>query len=160
VTINSCVCQDKKPSNVSTVEFCARVEPKPKLRPRFGRARIGGREVVRTYTPKKTADFEMLVRTAALRAMLGQKPLTGPLFARIDCYLPIPKSWTKAKREAARAGLLYPVGKPDLDNFKKAVMDAMNGVVYVDDAQIVDDAGKKRYADEPRVDVFIQELDQ
>lgn len=159
MTINSANCQDKK-SSCKTIQFVARVEPKPKLRPRFGRARIGGREVVRTYTPKKTVDFEMAVRVAALRAMLGAKPLAGPLFARVDCYLPIPKSWTKAAREAARAGSLYPVSKPDLDNFKKAVFDAMNGVVFVDDSQIVDDAGKKRYADEPRVEVFIQELDQ
>lgn len=152
-------CQDKKlPGPV--IQFVARVAPEPKLRPRFSRARIGGREVVRTYTPKNTVDFEMLVRVAALRAMVGKKPFSGALFARVDCYLPIPKSWTKAEREAARAGTRYPVSKPDLDNFKKAVLDAMNGVVYLDDSQIVDDAGKKRYADEPRVEVFIQELDQ
>lgn len=154
------VCQDVISASRQTISFSVRTKPVPKARARVTTRRIGKRVVAHAYTPKTTADFEMTVRTAALRAMIGIEPLTGALFARIDCVLPIPASWPLRKREAARVGSIYPTSKPDLDNLKKAVLDAMNGVVYKDDSQVVSDAGEKRYGDEPRVDVFIQELDQ
>jgi Holliday junction resolvase RusA-like endonuclease len=137
-----------------------RTKPVPKARARVATRRFGNRVVAHAYTPKTTADFEMTVRTAALRAMVGMEPLTGALFARVTCVLPIPASWPKRKRDAALAGSMYHTSRPDLDNLKKAVFDAMNGVVFNDDSQVVSDAGEKRYGDEPRVDVFIQELDQ
>jgi Holliday junction resolvase RusA-like endonuclease len=52
---------------------------------------------------------------------------------------------------------VFPNVKPDLDNVVKAVLDALNGVVYLDDAQVVNLVATKRYATEPRVEVYIFE---
>ena len=57
------------------------------------------------------------------------------------------------------AGQRTPTKKPDADNIAKVVCDALNGVAYKDDTQIVSLHIKKSYtADEPRVEVMIQPL--
>ena len=47
--------------------------------------------------------------------------------------------------------------KPDLDNVLKAVLDAMNDVVYVDDSQVVNMVAHKRYSAQPRIEVYVNE---
>lgn len=72
-----------------------------------------------------------------------------------------PKSWSQKKRKAALQGVVHHIVKPDLDNVLKAVGDALNGVVYEDDSQIIDCHIRKAYAETPRVEVFISsELQQ
>jgi Holliday junction resolvase RusA-like endonuclease len=56
----------------------------------------------------------------------------------------IPKSWPKWKRDAALLGIYTP-GRPDIDNVAKAVLDAFNGIVYKDDAQVYELTVKKIY---------------
>lgn len=72
--------------------------------------------------------------------------------------MPIPVSWAKEKQEMARTDAIYPTARPDLDNLAKSILDACNGVIYKDDAQIVDLITHKRYDDSPRVEVTIQIL--
>ena len=62
----------------------------------------------------------------------------------------------KYKRKMIEEGTLYPIVKPDIDNVAKAILDALNGVVYKDDNQIVELHIKKLYSDEPRVIVKIE----
>ena len=50
-----------------------------------------------------------------------------------------------------------PVKKPDWDNVAKAITDSLNGIVYVDDAQIVSVYVSKRYSAEAGVGVTIRE---
>ena len=48
--------------------------------------------------------------------------------------------------------------RPDLDNLAKAVKDALKGVIYADDSQIVEAHLFKRYG-EPQVKVQIKSLE-
>lgn len=48
--------------------------------------------------------------------------------------------------------------RPDLDKLQRAVLDALTGVVYLDDSQVVDVHATKRYGDAPGLDVEIREL--
>jgi Holliday junction resolvase RusA-like endonuclease len=52
---------------------------------------------------------------------------------------------------------MRPVTKPDVDNLAKSVLDAINGVAYKDDNQIVDLVARKVYADIPFVKVFVSD---
>ncbi|ACC76131.1 RusA family crossover junction endodeoxyribonuclease [Paraburkholderia phymatum] len=104
-----------------------------------------------TYTPKKTRRYEHDVRTVAMQAMGALRPCRDAVHVSLVVFLPVPERFSKAKRAAALAGLVYPVVRPDLDNFEKAVTDALNGVVYHDDSQICDVVKSKRYSDRPRV---------
>lgn len=124
-----------------------------------GRPRIttrGGK--VRSFTPPKTVAFEGLVALAAERAMEGADPLSGPVSLTLFVELPVPQSWSLKKKRAALSGNHQPCGRPDLDNYVKAVADGGNAVLWNDDSQIIMLLATKRYAEMPGVHVEVQTL--
>jgi len=135
------------------VNFVVCGEPVGKGRPRFARQK----GFVKTYTPKKTADWEQEIAQAAKQAMGSQDPLDTPIALSVRIYKTIPVSWSKAKRQQAESGEQRPVGKPDLDNYIKAVMDAGNGILWVDDSQVCELHSSKAYGS-PRIEVTVLEL--
>lgn len=76
----------------------------------------------------------------------------------ITAYYGIPKSTSKKKYELMMNGDVLPRKKPDLDNVAKIIMDALNGLAYEDDKDIVELQITKEYSDEPRVVIEIQQL--
>ena len=137
------------------IEFFVPGAPVGKGRPRAARRGTG----VVMFTPEKTAGYEALVAAAASNAMRAEAgPLfTGPLEAVLEMRIPIPASWSKAHKAAALAGAELPTSKPDIDNVSKAILDACNGVVFRDDAQVVMLVATKAFSDEPGVRVVIRE---
>ncbi len=141
-----------------SITFFVPGQPQGKGRAKAGRG-AGGH--VRMYTPGKTVAYEGLVALAASQAM-SRKSLDaflGPVFLCMDIGLKVPASWSKVKREIALAGGLLPTTKPDIDNTEKIVADALNGVVWGDDTQVVLVAKRKRYAATPGVRVWVVPLD-
>lgn len=122
-----------------------------------GRARFV-KATGRAFTPQKTVAFEGLVALAGQEAMDGRPPLTGPLHIAVTAYFPIPASKPKKWQAAASAGRERPTKKPDWDNLGKSVSDALNQIVYIDDAQIVDATVRKFYAAVPRTIVQVTEI--
>lgn len=127
--------------------------------PMRGKQRPRATRMGRIYTPKETVNAEAYIKYLASVAMGEMEPFTGALKATFAIYVEIPKSFTKGKREAALAGTVYPTTKPDLDNIVKLLADAMNGVVYKDDKQIVSICVSKKYADSASAHVYIGEID-
>lgn len=130
--------------------------PVGKSRPKF--STVNGHAVA--YTPQKTANYETLVKLSYQQQCGDCKPFDKdvPLTAVIHAYFPIPKSVSKRKREIMSGGLFPHTKKPDTDNLAKCVLDALNGIAYQDDSQIVALRVTKYYAEEPHVDVEIYEL--
>ena len=128
-------------------------DPVPKGRPKF--TSIAG--FMRTYTPKKTVDYELTVRAAAKAAMGPTDLLETPVGVYLYIRLPIPKSHSKKRRDACLSGQEKPIKKPDIDNLAKSILDGMNGVIWKDDAQIVSLHVTKVYASGAGVDVLIKE---
>ncbi len=124
-------------------------EPEGKGRPRFDR-RSG-----RAYTPASTRSYEAALRLAAQAEMAGRPLMTGALEVLIVAAFPIPKSFSKAKRSDALVGALRPTRKPDADNLLKGI-DALNGVVWEDDAQVTDATVKKIYAERPELTIQVR----
>lgn len=121
-----------------------------------GRPRAAKRgKHIQLYTPEKTATYEGVIALTARQAMAGGLLLEGPVATVMEIRLPIPQSWPKRKQAAALAGTEYPTKKPDADNVIKAIFDALNGVVWHDDTQVVDIVVRKRYAAVPGVAVEI-----
>ncbi|UTH73498.1 RusA family crossover junction endodeoxyribonuclease [Chromobacterium sp. IIBBL 290-4] len=113
----------------------------------------------RHYTPAKTAHYEARVSWIAKQAF-GNRPLiTGPVDIELRIFLPVPASWPKRRRALALAGLVLPTVKPDIDNIEKAVYDALNKVVWQDDALVCDVVKSKRYAEQAGVKVTIKPID-
>ena len=129
------------------VRFTIPVKPKPKQRPQHGRGY--------TYTPKETREYEQMAGIYARMAV--KRPLEGAIRVKVDFYIPIPKSWPEGKKRLAEAGEIRPASRPDLDNLEKALFDGINGIVWIDDAQVVEVHKAEWYGD-PRTDVEISEV--
>lgn len=116
-------------------------QPQGKARPRFTRRGIA-------YTPARTRSYEALLRAAGQSAMAGRPPIEGPLAVRMEAVFAVPSSWPNVRRLQALSGAIKPTGKPDADNLVKCC-DALNGVAWRDDAQLVDVRVLKRYGPTP-----------
>ena len=97
------------------------------------------------YTPSNTRKAEDVIRSEARLALKNQKPFLGPLRVRVDALIPVPKSWPGIIKDLALSGRALP-GKPDVDNYAKLALDALNDVVFADDAQVVDVRATKQFA--------------
>jgi crossover junction endodeoxyribonuclease RusA len=106
--------------------------PIPKARPRV----VDGR----AFTPSRTKEYEALVREYARVAWGNREPWAGPVALTMLFF----------RATAHRA---------DLDNLVKAVTDALQGVVYDNDAQVAI-LHAERYIDrdDPRVEILVERL--
>lgn len=107
------------------------------------------------YDPKKSREYKLYVSEMARQVKI-QGVFTGPVEMTVNIYRQIPKSWSKKKQQQAEDGLIKPTLKPDVDNYVKAVKDALNGIAYVDDSQVVVLFISKHYSFEPRVHIRIE----
>lgn len=117
-------------------------DPVGKGRPRFGRTKNRG---VHTYTPDKTAKYEALV-ARCYRAAIGYTIKYASIGIEINAYFPIPKSYSRKRVQDIMEERELPTKKPDCDNIVKIILDALNGVAYTDDKQVVDVRCRKHYA--------------
>lgn len=123
-------------------------KPTPKGRPRF--TRTG-----RTYTPAKTRAAEINIQSAwVLTTNNRRRPHDGPVSVEYHAYFIPPTSWPKWKREAALAGHLIHTTKPDWDNLAKT-LDGLNGLAWLDDAQVFHAITAKHYDTVARTEVKI-----
>jgi Holliday junction resolvase RusA-like endonuclease len=119
----------------------------------------GGRPIITSHTPEKTVAYEGLVAHEGRIAMRGRPLLAGPVELVLHIACAVPASWSKRKQADALAGRIRPTKKPDSSNVLKAIEDGLNGVVWVDDVQVVEHLISKRYAEAPGVAVEIEELE-
>ena len=127
--------------------------PRPLLRPRFGNGRA--------YDPVKNKHAKKAIASAARTKLFHAQPktiFTGPLYAALTFYLPKPKG--KIRKNSTPYP--HPDCKPDIDNLEKLVFDALNGVLYKDDSQIIETYCRKQWAydGEPRTEIIITEIRQ
>lgn len=138
------------------MEFIVNGAPRGKQRARtFYNARMGK---MQSITPEATRDYERLIRWSFTQAG-GKHMGDKDIIILITAVYPIPKSFTKRKRQLAEEGQIRPKVKPDVDNIAKAVLDALNGVGYADDKQVVAFSISKRYGAEPRLIVSVEGLE-
>ena len=110
------------------------------------------------YDPKKSSDFKDYVRLAASQ-YAPERLLEGPLKIELKFYRPIPKALSVKKSLQAEEGKIRPISKPDVDNYVKGVKDALKGVIWQDDSQVVDLIAGKWYSNKPRVEITIVSLE-
>lgn len=140
--------------NDEVIEVIVHGTPVAKGRPRFN-TKTG-----RTYTDTKTATYENLVRLAFVEKYPDFKPLEGALTLSVMACFPIPVSWSKKRRERAQNNRIYKTSRPDADNLVKSVCDGLNGVLWLDDAQIVNLHVYKMYSTYPRTEITVWEEDE
>lgn len=128
-------------------------EPRGKGRPRF--TKDG-----HAYTDSETRAYEKKI-VAYYRQSFGGFRFADNAFVSVEvtAVYPIPKSATKAARAAMQSGSLLPSRKPDIDNVLKAVLDALNGVAYKDDAKVVRISANKQYGVQPKLIIEMKGAD-
>ncbi len=124
------------------IKLTVHMEPVAKQRARTGRGFA--------YTPQKTARFEKDLAMRVGYSLPGFKPFSGPLRLSVRFIFTPPRKQTRP----------YPC-KSDIDNLQKAFCDALNGVLWVDDVQIIDSKAVKLYAMDgspSRIEFEVEEL--
>lgn len=116
------------------IKFTADLEPVP-----FPRPLTNGK---RRYNPPRYSIFKDVLGHLAKIAMKGQAPFTGKIKILVDVY-------RKLKPESLNFG--------DADNHLKAVMDALNGIAFADDRQVIS-ATINLHKGTPHIFIELEEL--
>ena len=139
------------PSPRTALSISFWVPGKPIAQPR-PRATIRGAHAG-VYNPPTADAWKKEVQFRARGVMLGKSPTSAPLIAELVFEMPgVSKLYTKSAfsaegRKHLWNGALYHTQKPDCDNLEKAVLDALTGIVYDDDAQIFCASSTRKWCD-------------
>ncbi len=120
------------------------IKIRPKAAPRPRVTRNG------TYNPKGYTDYKKAISIISKTKFEVKETA---LKMKIEFFFKVPKSWSKVKKE----NIPHHTSKPDVDNLVKSIKDALNGVAYKDDSQVISVFARKQYSDEDAV--FIELLD-
>jgi Holliday junction resolvase RusA-like endonuclease len=139
------------------VDIIIQGEPAAQGRPRF--TTINGH--AQAYDPAKSRNYKEYVRFFAVQQMDGHAPLEGALALSVRVYRQMPKSFSAKKQALAESGGIRPTTKPDIDNYVKGIKDALKGICWHDDSQVVEYIPPfgKYYSNIPRVEVTVKQLD-
>lgn len=128
------------------------LRPKPKERPQHGRFSKG-------FTPKSTREYEEAVKHYYERDC-GLPPTDKPVMVTFMFNFAVPKSYSKKEQAKKLQGTCPYSIRPDLDNIEKAAMDALNGLAFKDDAQVVGKLSLKRFWMHNSIMITIDEMEE
>jgi Holliday junction resolvase RusA-like endonuclease len=125
--------------------------PEPYSRPRKGKNNI-------FYNPR--GKYKTKVRNLIKERLTQEENfnvIEDEVNIKIYFRLPKPKfiSDSRLKSDLANDGIIKPKTRPDLDNYAKPILDALNGIVYKDDGQITELLLKKIYSDNIGFDIVV-----
>lgn len=139
------------------VNFFLEGDPEAKERPRVYLKQTKSGVVSRSYTPKKTSDWENMLALEYGHTVSHYWDKNIPLEIEIIAKFKIPKSYTKKQKGLIEQGLLVPTQK-DWDNIGKIITDGLNKVAYEDDRYIICGKVVKIYTfEKPGVEIHIQD---
>ena len=90
----------------------------------------------RAFPTRRNTDWSNRIALAA-QAERPAALFTGPVRVSLTFWRSRPKS--------AKKSLVYPIQRPDLGNLSKGLLDALEGIVYVTDAQVVELCERKLF---------------
>jgi len=125
-----------------------------KQRPRFNKY------TMTIYTPRETTTYENWIKQCFINKYKDFELMTESLAVEIIADFKIPENKSKTIKSLMAQDRVRPTIKPDTDNIAKTILDALNGVAYVDDKQVTQLSIKKRYSKTPGVNVIIWEYDK
>lgn len=140
------------------MEFTLNVCPTTQIRVRHTIAKRKNKTFVMVYKCKEQ-KFNELELEYHLMPHRPKVPLSKATIVKFTAYLPIPKSFSKKKREQALNLEIFPISKPDMDNLTKQLFDALTRMgFWIDDKIVFHLTAIKLYSDKPRWEVSIEEF--
>ncbi len=113
------------------------------------------------YLDASVVKYRKTLRTMAIAQMREQKAekLTDSIAVDVIYSFQRPQSFRKKEREEIDSGKTMPkITKPDIDNLTKAILDALNGIAWNDDAQIAEISARKIWSKQDQIEVKIMEI--
>jgi Holliday junction resolvase RusA-like endonuclease len=107
----------------------------------------------------KARGWKERVALVASEAMNGSAPWTGPLVLKVSIHFLRPKTHMKKSGEVRGSAPSLPATRPDITKLLRACEDALTGVVWKDDAQIVQQVATKTYSPVESVAIIVVELE-
>lgn len=117
-----------------SVSFEIPGKPYPLKRPR--RASYGG-----MFDPKENVEAKKLV--AQIARMAIKTPIEGPIRLAATFLFERPASHYGKTLKASAP--IHHTQRPDVDNLIKTLLDGLNGIAWLDDAQVVEVSGLKMW---------------
>lgn len=138
------------------IDMMIHIKPLPQPRPRF--ARRGN--FVTTYDTPKIKTYKKHIEISVRNEMASKKirMTERPLIINLTFTFAPPKSYPKYKVKEIMSGKMKYTKNVDVDNLAKAVMDAINGVAYQDDRQVIELGVKKQYGEKDAIHINIKEV--
>ncbi len=102
--------------------------------------------VIITEDNKRSSPWRAVVSEMAMQAVSGV--LEGPLAVRFDFVVTRPKGHYGSGKNTnvlKRSAPAFPAVKPDVSKYVRSTEDALKGILWRDDAQVVTQAATKRY---------------
>jgi Holliday junction resolvase RusA-like endonuclease len=141
-----------------SIAFVVESMPVAQPRQRLGRG-FDGRPKAYLPADNPVHGFKLDVRQSAIAAMGNRGPWNGPIGITLEFYFARPQRLTWKKKSMP---CLWHEQKPDLDNLEKAVLDALKGVIWQDDAQVAFKFSGKAFCaagQRPRVYIKTRQMD-
>lgn len=150
------VTENQENNGYTEYRFEVAGDPPISKRPRAVRMRnkAGATVGVRMYA-EDGGKQDSMAQQFSLQLPKGFVPLEGEVELYFHIYRPMLSGWPMYKRILAEAGYVRPESRPDFDNFSKILTDAMNGVMFKDDGQVVVGNVSLFYSIRPRLEVLM-----
>lgn len=133
-----------------SVSFTVYGKPEPQGSFRAMNSRHTGKAIVTQSNKKMLPYRQMVSQTAAIVFRGAMAAKHDPVSLAIDFYVAKPESAPK-KRE-------YPSVKPDIDKLQRCILDALTGIAYTDDGQVVSVYANKFYGLPERTEIRVTTL--
>lgn len=109
------------------------------------------------YDPSKKAKERV---QWCVRPYAPTQPLKCPVSVKITFYFEPPKSTSGIRRRQMLHGVIHHTKKPDADNCAYLITNALKGIFYDDDSQIIDLSIHKRYGESGKTVVSIVPIEE
>lgn len=142
------------------IEFEVLGEAKPQGSKRgfVVRRRDGSHGVAMAESSRDVKSWRQQVAAVAFATMLGRPAIIGPVRVELHFFRARPKGhYGSGKNATAIKGSAppHPISKPDVDKLSRAVCDALTGIVWRDDSQVIQLVACKHWGEPARCEVIV-----
>lgn len=107
-----------------------------------------GRVVTVTFDDAKgNAEWKSKIRSMARYHFKGRKPFTSPLMLKTTFYVQRPQFHFRSNGELKPNAPKYPTVRPDATKLLRSTEDALSGILWIDDTQVIISMNRKLYAE-------------
>ncbi len=140
-----------KNKTMNEISFIINTAPTAQARPRH--AVRGGFSV--TYKSEQQKNNEQTLE-ALIAPYAPKEPFKNAVSINFVAYIPFPQSFSKKKKELAKANKIFPTKKPDIDNLCKQLLDTLTRLnFWLDNKQVIKITAIKIYGEYGKWDVII-----